>query len=170
MHRTLLAQGLVLSLSPFGCSTSPKIPEAYGRAVVTVDGEELVLDTGDDGKQPVPRFDDGWDVDCSLLNGETNLELVDHSKGRRGFYYLDLHLLGSKRKGGDAAVVNMRMYVDDDLFYGSCPATLWTSQQEPHECEFTFSDCELHLLGSAQDVVPARLELASFHLKWCFVP
>ncbi|WP_437732364.1 hypothetical protein [Sorangium sp. So ce1335] len=170
MHRTLLAQGLVLSLSPIGCSTSPKLPEAYGKAVVTVDGRELVLDTGDDGKQPVPRFDDGWDVDCSLLNGETNLELVDHSKGRRGFYYLDLHLLSSKRRGGDDAVVNMRMYVDDDLFYGSCPATLRTSQREPHECNFSFADCDLHLLESDQDVVPARLELASFHLKWCFVP
>ncbi|WP_437632252.1 hypothetical protein [Sorangium sp. So ce854] len=169
MHRTLLAQGLVLSLSPFGCSTSPKLPEAYGKAVITVDGEELVLDTGDDGKQPVPRFDDGWNVDCSLLNGETNLELVDYSKDRRGFYYLDLHLLSSKRKGGVDAVVNMRMYVDDDLFYGSCPSTLRTSSREPHECDFSFADCDLNLLGSDQDVVPARLELASFHLKWCFV-
>ncbi|WP_437503627.1 hypothetical protein [Sorangium sp. So ce1099] len=169
MHRTLLAQGLVLSLSPFGCSTSPETPEAYGKAVVTVNGEELVLDTGDDGKRPVPRLDDSWDVDCSLLNGETNLELVDQSKGRRGFYYLDVHLLSSKRKAGDAAVVNMRMYVDDDLFSGSCPATLRTSRQAPHECDFSFFDCDLNLVESAQDVVPAHLELASFHLKWCFV-
>ncbi|WP_437981900.1 hypothetical protein [Sorangium sp. So ce117] len=170
MHRPLLAQGLVLSLSPFGCSTSPEIPEAYGMAVMTVNGESLVLDTGDSGKLPVAGFDDSWDVDCSRLNGETNLELVDHSKDRRGFYYLDLHLLGSKRKGGDAAVVNMRMYVDDALFYGSCHATLRTSSEDSHECKFSFADCGLNLLGAAQDVVPARLEFASFHLKWCFVP
>ncbi|WP_437588178.1 hypothetical protein [Sorangium sp. So ce1000] len=169
MHRPLLAQGLVLSLSPFGCSTSPEIPEAYGMAVMTVNGENLVLDTGDNGNLPVPRFNDSWDVDCSRLNGETNLELVDHSKNRRGFYYLDLHLLGSKRKGGDAAVVNMRMYVDDELFYGSCPATLRTSPEDSHECKFSFANCRLNLLDTAQDVVPARLELASFHLKWCFV-
>ncbi|WP_437711389.1 hypothetical protein WMF45_40180 [Sorangium sp. So ce448] len=170
MHRPLLAQGLVLSLSPFGCSTSPEIPEAYGMAVMTVNGESLVLDTGDSGKLPVAGFDDSWDVDCSRLNGETNLELVDHSKDRRGFYYLDLHLLGSERKGGDAAVVNMRMYVDDALFYGSCRATLRTSSEDSHECKFSFADCGLNLLGAAQDVVPARLEFASFHLKWCFVP
>ncbi|XXX75127.1 hypothetical protein WMF30_46475 [Sorangium sp. So ce134] len=169
MHRSLLAQGLVLSLAPFGCSASPEIPEAYGKAIMTVNGQELVLDTGDDGKLPVPRLDDSWDVDCSLLNGETNLELVDRSKGRRGFYYLDLHLLGSEREGGDAAVVNMRMYVDDELFYGSCPATLRTSQQGSHECKFSFAGCDLSLLDSAQDGMAARLERASFHLKWCMV-
>lgn len=170
MHRPLLAQGLVLSLAPFGCSASPEIPEAYGKAIMTLNGEELVLDTGDDGKRPVPRFDDSWDVDCSLVNGETNLELVDHSNGRRGFYYLDLHLLGSKREGSDAAVVDMRMYVDDELFHGSCPATLRTSQQASHECQLSFARCDLNLFNGAQDVIPAHLEFASFHLKWCLVP
>lgn len=170
MHRPLLAQGLVLSLAPFGCSASPEIPEAYGKAIMTVNGEELVLDTGEDGKLPVPRLDNSWDVDCSLLNGETNLELVDHSKGRRGFYYVDLHLLDSKREGGDAAVVNMRMYVDDELFYGSCPATLRTSQEGSHECKFSFARCDLNVFGGAQDVIQARLDVASFHLKWCLVP
>ncbi|AGP40648.1 hypothetical protein BE04_34635 [Sorangium cellulosum] len=170
MHRSLIAQGLVLSLAPFGCSASPEIPEAYGKAVMNLNGEELVLDTGDDGKLPVPRFDDSWDVDCSIVNGETNLELADRSKGRRGFYYLDLHLLGGERQGGDAAVVNMRMYVDDELFDGSCPATLRTSQQGSHECAFSFAGCDLRLFGGDQDGIQARLERASFHLKWCFIP
>ncbi|AUX26018.1 hypothetical protein SOCEGT47_065710 [Sorangium cellulosum] len=171
MLRPLLAQGLALSFSTLGCSTSPAPAEAYGKAVVTMNGEVLVLDTGDDGKLPVPRFDDSWHVGCSLLDGEAHLELVDHSKDRQGFYYLDLHLLSSERRDGDAAAVNMRIYVDDELFDGSCPATLRTSRKETHECDLFFAGCNLHRLdrlGGAQDVIPAHLELASFHLSGCF--
>ncbi|AUX47205.1 hypothetical protein SOCE26_087170 [Sorangium cellulosum] len=169
MRRTLLTQGLVLSLSPLGCSTAPGIPEARGKAIVTVDGEELVLDTGDGGKQLVSKFDDAWYVDCSLINGEINLELADRSRDRKGFYYLDLHLLSSEREGGDAATVDLRLYVGDALFHASCPATLRTSEQTPYECEFSFAECDLSQLASDQDVVSARVERASFYARSCFL-
>ncbi len=169
MRRPFLARCLLLSLSPLGCSAGPGIPEASGKAVLVVDEEELVLDTGNDGKQPVTKLDDRWDVDCSLLNGVTHLELVDHARDRTGFYYLDLHVLRSKRKHDDAAVVNMRMYVDDELFYGSCPATLQALQADPHECKFSFSQCDTHRLNGDPDMIPARLEFASFHLRSCFI-
>ncbi|WP_437673406.1 hypothetical protein [Sorangium sp. So ce131] len=172
MRRTLLTQGLVLSLSPLGCSTHTGIPEARGKAIVIMDGEELVLETGDGGKQLVSKFDDAWYVDCSVINGEINLELADRSRDRKGFYYLDLHLLTSEGdgEGDEAANVDLRLYVGDTLFQASCPATLRTSQQAPHECEFSFAECDLSQLGSDQDVVSARVERAAFYARGCLLP
>lgn len=167
MQQFLFAQWLALSLVPLGCFHGPDFPEVNGRAVITVDGEEFELDTGNDGEDVVPRDDREWNVDCSFIGDVTHLELADHQKNREGFYYLSLYLLDSKRDGGDAAVVNMRLYVDNELLAGSCPATARMTQTAAHESVVSFAACNLRRLDRKPNDVPARLEFARFRLRSC---
>lgn len=169
MQQFPFVQGLALSLLPLGCFHSPDFPEASGKAVITMDGEEFALDTGNDGEDSVPRDDRAWKVDCSFFNGVTHLELADYRKNREGFYYLSLHLLDSKRERGDAAIVNMRIYIDNELLYGSCPATARMTRADPHEFDFSFASCNLRRFNQNTNDAAARLEFARFHLKSCFV-
>ncbi|WP_437589610.1 hypothetical protein [Sorangium sp. So ce1000] len=151
---TLLA---VMSLPAMACVNNPDIA---GKAVVTLDGETLNYDTGDDGRRFV-KTGERWSTACYLKDS-----LPEMSLGRA----LDddppissIALLVKREDDDGEPLPNVTMHRGEEFYDGFCHVVA-TVGSDPHEVEFSTGDCELQ---RALDGHPALLVSALYHVKEC---
>ena len=88
---TLLA---VLSLPAMACVNSPDIA---GKAVVTLDGETLIYDTGDDGRRFV-KTGERWTTGCYLNDSLPEMALDRWRGDNPSISGISLHQMSHKIK------------------------------------------------------------------------
>lgn len=135
-----------------------------GKAIITVDGRELVLDSGDDGRRPVTvdTGDGDWKVRCYEDYGDLNMSLSDVSKGPGEFRHIRLVTLADPEN----TYVGVEIRIGyEQQFTGHCTGAVrgdvYTS---PNKVKISVEPCDLPY---GPEGVKARLEYASFHVTHC---
>ncbi|WP_437653654.1 hypothetical protein [Sorangium sp. So ce1182] len=151
MNRTVLAFGVAsLTASP-GCSSNDS--DIAGRAIVTLKGETLTLDTGNNG-QRVVNEDDGWGTVCGAGSG-ADVFMMSTSQNIR-FAWIWVSSVPED--------INVSARIDGDDYSAVCDVTSTIVSEEPYEADFSVEPCGLK---RAFDDAPARLESAFFHVASC---
>ncbi|WP_438016229.1 hypothetical protein WMF18_36100 [Sorangium sp. So ce315] len=157
MPRTSLALAVVLSLPVTACANHPDIA---GKAIVTLDGQSLVLDTGNDG-QAFATTGERWATDCYIHQSALAMMLDrarDDDPPINGITLLVKH---ADEQGRPLPNVWLDMY--PDAYNGFCDVTA-TLGDDPHEVDFSAAGCELQ---RGLDGRSAWLVSATFHVKEC---
>lgn len=151
---TLLA---VLSLPAMACANHPDIA---GKAVVTLDDETLIYDTGDDGRRFV-KTGERWSTSCNLKHSELAMALDRARDDNPSISGITLNVKRLDESG--RPLPNVTMDIRDDFYDGFCNVVA-TVGSDPHDVKFSTGDCELQ---RALDGHSAWLVSASFHVKEC---
>ncbi|WP_438039858.1 hypothetical protein [Sorangium sp. So ce128] len=151
---TLLA---VMSLPAMACVNHPDIA---GKAVVTLDGETLSYDTGDDGRRFV-KTGERWTTGCYLNDSLPEMALDRWRGDNPSISGISLDV--EREDDGGEPLPNVTFDIGEDFYDGFCHVVA-TVGSDPHEVEFSAGDCELQ---RTLDGHPARLVSALFHVKEC---
>ncbi|WP_438032184.1 hypothetical protein [Sorangium sp. So ce204] len=152
MYKTVLALGIVsLTASP-GCGSNGS--DIAGKAIVTIKGETLTLDTGNDGRRVVNE-DDDWGTFCGVDNGAQRVLLMHPSRYAR-FEWIRVSAIPDD--------INVYARLDGDEYDAVCHVTHTITSEEPYEADFSVEPCGLKRVF---DDAPARLESAFFHVTSC---
>lgn len=146
-----------LSLSAMACANHPDIA---GKAVVALDGETLVYDTGDDGRRFV-KTGERWSTSCNLKHSALAMVLDRARDDNPSISGITLNVKRLDETG--EALPNVTMDIRDDFYDGFCRVVA-TVGSDPHDVEFSTGECELL---RALDGHPAWLVSASFRVKEC---
>lgn len=136
-----------------GCYDNPE-PRVSGKAVVTRDGEELVIDTGDNGAKVVGLYDDGVSGACVVLPEEVSVIVErDHKAGFWKISPMD-----------QDGLPHVSVRIDADLYQGPCAITVEKQSTDIYEADVTAGPCDAIRLFDGAKV---RLETATFHVRDC---
>jgi hypothetical protein len=156
MRRPLLVLQAMLPLLSLGCSSDP---EVAGKAVIVLEDETLVFDTGNDGKESVSGAGGDWFATCEFK--DERLGMVVYALPRSKQHFAGIGLFSHV---DSPTHVNVRAEVDGANYNGVCPVTVRKMSEDPFEGDMSASGCELE---RAFDGAPAHLESASFHVEDC---
>lgn len=161
METTLLSTRLtllaVLSLPAMACANYPDIA---GRAVIALDGEILVYDTGDEGRRFV-KTGERWSTGCAPKHSALSMALDRARDDNPPISGISLDV--KREDDGGEPLPNVTMDIREDFYDGFCPVVA-TVGDDPHEVDFSTGDCQLR---RALDGHPALLVSALFHVKEC---
>ncbi|WP_437621197.1 hypothetical protein [Sorangium sp. So ce1151] len=157
MRAIRLALGILSSLAMVACSDHPDIA---GKAIVTLDDEELTLDTGDDGKT-FAKTGDLWSTDCYLRDPVATMSI--DRRLDEGFSISGITLLVKNVDEQGKLLPNVWVDMYPDGYNGFCEVTA-TLGVDPHDVDFSAADCELQ---RGLDGRSAWLVSAQFHVKQC---
>ncbi|WP_437926505.1 hypothetical protein WMF37_47120 [Sorangium sp. So ce291] len=147
----------MLSLPAIACENYPDIA---GKASVLLDGETLVLDTGDDGQRFV-KTGERWSTACNTKYGGLSMTLERAPDGDPPLKVIAL-LVSKERENGELAP-NIIAELKHQRYGGFCDVVA-TVGSDPHDVEFSAADCELQ---RAFDGHPALLVSALFRVTEC---
>lgn len=152
MYKIVLALGVTsLTVSP-GCGSNDS--DIAGKAVVTIKGETLTLDTGNNGKSVVNE-DDDWGTICGIDDGAQRVFLMSPGRHAR-FEWVWVSATPDD--------INVSVRIDGDHYNAVCNVTHTHTSEEPYEADFSVEPCDLKRV---YDDAPARLESAFFHVASC---
>jgi hypothetical protein len=149
----------MLSLPAIACSNNPDIA---GKAIVELDGETVVYDTGDDGRHFV-KTGESWSTSCDAIGGRLSMLLQRAYDDDLPISFISLEATPTKLING-IPVRNVGVYLGHDAYYGLCHVVATVGDDDPHEVDFSTTDCAM---DRALDGHPALLVSASFHVKEC---
>ncbi|CAN97039.1 hypothetical protein predicted by Glimmer/Critica [Sorangium cellulosum So ce56] len=128
-------------------------PEISGKAVVTRDGEELVIDTGGNGTRVVDAS--GEVAGGCVVRNKGELSVVVQREGA-AFSFFDMM--------DQAGSPHVSVEIDGKLYQGACEITIEDLQDDPYEADVSAGPCDIIRLF---DGAKARLETAVFHVSDC---
>ncbi|XXT16154.1 hypothetical protein WME94_38580 [Sorangium sp. So ce429] len=152
MYKTVLVLGVASLTASLGCGSNSS--DIAGKAIVTIKGETLTLDTGNSGTRVVNE-DDDWGTFCGVENGAQRVFLMDPSREVR-FPWIWLSAVPDD--------INVSVRIDGDDYNAVCHVTTTMTSEEPYEADFSVKPCSLKRV---YDDAPARLESAFFHVASC---
>ncbi|KYF55490.1 hypothetical protein BE04_01425 [Sorangium cellulosum] len=145
---------VVLWSSGGGCYDNPE-PQVSGKAVVTLDGQELVIDTGDNGTKVVDLYDDGVSGAC-VVRREGEISVVVERDDKAGFWHINPMAQDGRP--------HVSVTIDADLYQGPCAITVEEQPTDIYEADVTAGPCDAIRLFDGAKV---RLETATFHVRDC---
>lgn len=157
MSSMLHALLVMLSLHAMACANHPDIA---GKASVLLDGETLVLDTGDDGQRFV-KTGERWSTACDTDDGGLSMILERAPDGDPPLKVIAL-FVNKERENGELAP-NVIAELKEQRYAGFCDVVA-TVGGDPHDVEFSAADCELQ---RAFDGHRAWLVSALFRVTEC---
>lgn len=141
LERPLL---LALSLSLVACIEEPQRAAVAGLAVLTIEGQQLVLDTGNGGKHSVSSrggvASAGWHSSCRVAGGEIHVMLMNDSlRDRGGFAIITVDTITPSAREG------RNVFADTDTrFSGACGLSYQTAQvDDRYDVEVSVEGCTL---------------------------
>ncbi|WP_437484563.1 hypothetical protein WME75_45135 [Sorangium sp. So ce1014] len=152
MHKTALALWISAVCLSLGCGSNNS--DIAGKAVVDVRGKQLVLDTGNDGRDVVNEYD-RWGTICGVEDGMQEVFLDDKNRSD-GFVSILIY--------DRSTDTNVYVLADGYDYTGICSVTVKVTSNDPYEADFSVAPCDL---GRAFDDAPARLVSASFRVASC---
>ncbi|WP_437956093.1 hypothetical protein WME76_32170 [Sorangium sp. So ce119] len=140
-------------ISGGGCRAHPE-PEVSGKAVVTRAGEELVIDTGGDGRSFVGL--DDHPIGLCVVRNAGDLSVVVDNGDDTGLSYVNVM--------DEDGLPHASAKIDGDLYQGACEIIVQEQQGDPYQADVTAGPCDLVRLF---DGAKARLVMATFHVSDC---
>ncbi|WP_437904109.1 hypothetical protein WME95_37360 [Sorangium sp. So ce327] len=139
-----------LCVSSGGCIAHPEIS---GKAVVTRDGEELVIDTGGNGTRLVDAS--GEVAGGCIVPNQGKLGVAVQKEGA-AFSFFDMMV--------EADSPYASVTIDGGRYQGACEIIIEEQRGDPYEADVSAGPCDLVRLF---DGAKARLETAVFHVSDC---
>lgn len=132
----------------------------WGKAIVTLDGREFVLDSGRDGQRPVFEGDDGWLVQCYEYYNDVHMSLGGPSE------FVALRLVTTTAAERNPRYVGVQATINYQRYSGHCKGYLRGDiYRSPNKVQISAEPCDLPYV--TEEGVVARLEYASFDVTHC---